>query len=273
MFEIRKKRNNFVVAFEMCELIFHASVREVQKAHRNAFLAILKNLVQVLTLLLVFYIMINVLARGAARIRGDFLLYLLSGIFLYMTHIKSIGAISGAEGGSSPMMQHAPMNTVIAISAAALSTLYIQTLSVVLILFVYHIGVKNVTIYDATGAYGMLMMAWFTGSAIGMVFLAAKPWAPNIISVVSQLYQRANMLASGKMFLANTLPSFMLAMFDWNPLFHSIDQARGFTFINYNPHYSSVMYPLTFGLVALVIGMMGEFFTRKRVSQSWTAGK
>jgi hypothetical protein len=31
---------------------------------------------------------------------------------------------------------------------------------------------------------------------------------------------------------ANTMPYFMLAMFDWNPLFHLIDQARGFTFIN-----------------------------------------
>ena len=30
----------------------------------------------------------------------------------------------------------------------------------------------------------------------------------------------------------------MLTIFDWNPLFHTIDQARGFTFINYNPHYS-----------------------------------
>ncbi len=273
MFEIRKRRSNIVVAFEMCELIFHATARDVQKAHTNAFLAVLKNLLQVLTMLFAFYIMINVLARGAGKIRGDFLLYLLSGIFLYMTHIKSIGAVAGSEGASSPMMQHAPMNTVIAISASALSTLYVQTLSGFLILFVYHVGVNHVTFYDAKGAFGMFLMAWFTGCSIGMVFLAAKPWAPNLVSVISTVYQRANMLASGKMFLANTLPSFMLAMFDWNPLFHSIDQARGFTFINYNPHYSSVIYPLSFGIICLMIGMMGEFFTRQRISQSWTAGK
>jgi ABC-type polysaccharide/polyol phosphate export permease len=273
MFEVRKRRNNLVVAFEMCELIFHATARNVQKAHRNAFLAILKNLLQVLVMLFAFYIMINVLARGAAKIRGDFMLYLLSGIFLYMTHIKSISAVSGSEGASSPMMQHAPMNTVISITASALSTLYIQILSACLILGIYHVAVSNVSFYDAKGAFGMFLMAWFTGCSIGMVFLAAKPWAPNLVSVFSTVYQRANMLASGKMFLANTLPGFMLALFDWNPLFHSIDQARGFTFINYNPHYSSVIYPLTFGLVCLMIGMMGEFFTRKRVSQSWFAGK
>jgi ABC-type polysaccharide/polyol phosphate export permease len=45
--------------------------------------------------------------------------------------------------------------------------------------------------------------------------------------VFSSICQRANMIASGKMFVANALPGFMLAMFGWNPLFHCIDQARG----------------------------------------------
>ncbi len=35
------------------------------------------------------------------------------------------------------------------------------------------------------------------------------------------------MIASGKMFVANMLPTSMLLMLDWNPLFHCIDQARG----------------------------------------------
>ena len=52
------------------------------------------------------------------------------------------------------------------------------------------------------------------------------------------------MIASGKMSVANTLPSFMLAMFDWNLLFHAIDPARGFAFINYNPHNGSIVYPI-----------------------------
>ena len=73
------------------------------------------------------------------------------------------------------------------------------------------------------------------------------------------------MIASGKMFVANSLPSFMLAMFDWNPLFHSIDQARGFAFINYNPRYSSWEYPLWVGLVLLMIGL---YWRRPRSARS-----
>jgi len=33
-----------------------------------------------------------------------------------MTHIGAISAVATAEGPASPMMQHAPMNTVIAVA-------------------------------------------------------------------------------------------------------------------------------------------------------------
>ena len=60
-------------------------------------------------------------------------------------------------------------------------------------------------------------------------------------------------------------------MFDWNPLFHAIDQSRGYVFINYNPRYSSWEYPLTIGIILLMVGLMGEFYTRKNASISWSA--
>ncbi|WP_372886463.1 ABC transporter permease, partial [Shimia sp.] len=106
---------------------------------------------------------------------------------------------------------------------------------------------------------------------IGMVLLALKPWFPGFVGILTTVYQRANMIASGKMFVANTLPTFMLNMFDWNPLFHSIDQSRGFAFINYAPRNTSIEYPLLFGVVFLMLGLMGEFYTRRRASLSWSA--
>jgi ABC-type polysaccharide/polyol phosphate export permease len=79
------------------------------------------------------------------------------------------------------------------------------------------------------------------------------------------------MVASGKFFLANMLPSQMLPYFMWNPLFQGIDQARGFAFINYNPFHTWAYYPLTVGIGVLVLGMLGEFYTRNNVSLSWSA--
>ncbi|WP_299548183.1 ABC transporter permease [uncultured Tateyamaria sp.] len=267
----RKPQSGLGSAVAMFEVIYHSIVRSVRKTHNNAFLAIAMNMLQAVIFVMAFYVMFSVLGLRGAAIRGDFLLYIMTGIFLYMTHTKSLGAVVGAEGPASPMMQHAPMNTIVSICSAAMGALYVQVLSLFMILFVYHVAFTPVEIEDPFAAFGMLLLAWFTGCALGLVLLAIKPWFPTFVSIFTQIYQRANMIASGKMFVANTLPGFMLAMFDWNPLFHTIDQSRGYTFINYNPRYSSWEYAWWVGVILLMVGLMGEFYTRRHASISWNA--
>ncbi|MEP3689144.1 MAG: ABC transporter permease [Sulfitobacter dubius] len=267
----RKRKSGIGSALSMAELIYHSVVRNVRKQHNNALVAIVMNMLQTVLFVVAFYVMFSILGMRGSAVRGDFLVYLMSGIFLYLTHVKALGAVVGSEGPASPMMQHAPMNTIIAIASAAMGALYIQVLSLFVILFIYHVAFTPITIDQPIPAFGMLLTAWFTGCALGLVMLAIKPWFPSFVTIFSTVYQRANMIASGKMFLANSLPGYMLAMFDWNPLFHSIDQARGFAFINYNPRYSNWEYPLWVGLVLLMIGLMGEFYTRRHASLSWNA--
>ncbi|MFD2738351.1 ABC transporter permease [Sulfitobacter aestuarii] len=268
---IRKPRGRFASAIGIAELVYHSVVRSVRKTHNNAFMAIAMNMLQAVIFIAAFYVMFTVLGLRGAAIRGDFLVYIMSGIFLYLTHTKALGAVVGSEGPASAMMQHAPMTTIISIASAAVGALYIQVLSLVTILFVYHVAFTPLQVEQPFAAFGMLLIAWFTGCALGLVLLAVKPWFPTFVSLFYTIYQRANMIASGKMFLANTLPGFMLAMFDWNPLFHVIDQARGFAFINYNPRYSTWEYAFWVGVVLLIIGLMGEFYTRKHASLSWSA--
>lgn len=271
MFQKATPKSGLQSAISILELIYHSTVRSVRKTHGNAFFALFNNIMQAVIFVLAFYFMFSILGLRGAKLRGDFLLYMMSGIFLFLTHIKALGAVVGAEGPSSPMMQHAPMNTVISVAAAALGSLYIQVLSVAVILFTYHVAVTPFEISEPIPAFGMLLLSWFTGVSIGLVLLAIKPWFPAFVGLFTIIYQRANMIASGKMFVANALPSFMLKMFDWNPLFHAIDQCRGFTFVNYYPRNSSYEYPLTIGVILLVIGMMGEFYTRQYASKSWDA--
>lgn len=266
-----KPQTSLGSALAMAEVIYHSIVRSVRKTHNNAFMAIAMNMIQVVIFVLAFYVMFTVLGLRGAAIRGDFLIYIMSGIFLYMTHTKTLGAVVGSEGPASPMMLHAPMNTIVSICSAALGTLYIQVLSLLMVLFVYHVAFTPIEIEQPFQAFGMLMIAWFTGAALGLVLLAIKPWYPTFVTIFTQIYQRANMIASGKMFVANTLPGSMLALFDWNPLFHAIDQARGFAFINYNPRYSSWEYAFWVGVVLIMIGLMGEFYTRRHASISWGA--
>lgn len=271
MFRTERRKSAIGSSFSILELIYHATVRSIRKTQRHAVFGLIQNILQTVMLVIAFYIMFNVLGMRRSAVRGDFLLYIMSGIFLYMTHTKAMGAVFNAEGAASAMMKHAPMNTAISISAAALGSLYIQMLSMLVVLYLYHSMMNPIEIYDWVGAMAMVLLSWFTGVALGMVFLAAKPWNPSLVGLVQQIYARVNMIASGKMFLANALPHKMLVLFNWNPLFHTIDQARGYTFINYNPHFSNWQYPLAVAIAALAIGLMGEFYTRQHVSLSWNA--
>ena len=261
-------------AVNILELIYHNTVRSVRKTHGNAFLSISISVFQSLMFVLFFYVMFTVMGIKGLALRGDFVIFLLTGIFMFMTHNKAVGAVLGSEGPSSPMMQHAPMNTFISIVAGMLSTLYIQMLAVFFILFVYDVAVNPYVlkeIVDPVPVMGMLLLSWFSGGTVGLVFLAMKPWFPGLTGTLSTLYKRANMIASGKMFVANSLPAFMVSMFDWNPLFHTIDQARGFAFINYAPRYTDWHYVMYLSLTLLMVGLMGEFYTRKHASASWSA--
>ncbi|SES09346.1 ABC-type polysaccharide/polyol phosphate export permease [Tranquillimonas rosea] len=271
MFQRPQRETGLASAAGIADLIYHNTVRNVRKTHSNALFAILINIFQTVVFVMIFYLLFVVLGMRGQAIRGDFMLYIMTGIFLYMVHTRVVQSIISSEGPASPMMKHAPMTTAISIASAALGSLYIQVLSMACVLYVYHVGWGPITIHDPRGAFGMVFLAWFSGVGVGIIFLAIKPWAPSFVSMTSMIYTRANMIASGKMFVANTLPAVMLPYFTWNPLFHVIDQARGFTFVNYWPHNSAVMYPVYVSLGLLMVGMMGEFYTRKHASISWSA--
>ena len=270
MFRFKQhERSWFSLGFETLELIYHAGVRKMRKTHHNAVLGLVMAIVQALLMLLVMYFMMSLFGMRKVAVRGDFMLYVMSGVFMFMTHIKAIGAVAQAEGPTSPMMMHAPMNPIISIMGAALGSLYQQTLAASVILFVYHAIWNPITIDDPVGMLGMYLLSWFAGIGIGMVFLSAMPWQPETVGILKTLYQRANVIASGKMVLANNRATNRRNWFDWNPLFHTIDQGRGFIFLNYTPRYTHYDYAIYFALVCMMIGLMAEYFTRQYASVSW----
>lgn len=243
----------------------------MRKTSSNAIMGLVSSILQSVVMIMVFYVMFTVFGMRGSAVRGDFLIYLMTGIFLFLTHTKTMGAVVGSEGPASPIMKHAPMTTFLSISSAALAALFLQVLTMAVILFVTHVAIRTVVIDDPAGTFLAFVLAWFSGLAIGLIFLAIKPFAPGFTTIATTVYSRANMIASGKMFLANNLPAYMFPYFVWNPLFHTIDQARGAAFINYNPHVTSLSYPIYFSIGLLVVGMMGEFFARQYTSASWAS--
>ncbi len=273
MFQAPTRPSALAAVVGLSEVIFHSAVRNVRKSHGSPVIGLLMNILQSVIMLAVFFLMLDLFGARRSAVRGDFLLYIMTGVFMFMTHVKALGAVAGADGPTSPMMKHAPMNTIVAIGAAALSALYLQFLSAAVILMGYHTLFTPITIDEPVGALAMMLVAWITGVAIGMILQAAKPWWPEGVTIITTVYQRLNMVFSGKMFLANVMPGYLLPWFWWNPLFHTIDQTRGYVFLNYTPHYTSVAYPLQVAAALAVIGLMAEFYTRRHASASWMAGK
>lgn len=269
----RRNRTLADAAFTTLALIYHQAVHNVRKTHRSAVMAIVMAIVQALIMVMGFYAMFWIIGVRRSPLRGDFMIYLMSGIFLFMAHVQTTGAVAGAGSATQAIMKHGPMNTAVTICGEALGVLYLKLVSILTILGFYHLAINPVEIENWRGALAMLILAWFTGGCIGLIFLSIRTWWPEAGKIVTQIFQRVNMIASGKMFVANAMPGFLIGMFDWNPLFHIIDQARGFIFINYSPHHTSVAYPVWAGLGLLMIGLMAEFVTRNAASVSWSAGR
>ena len=266
----RSKTSSF---FGILSVIYHTMVQNIRGGHRNAIVGIVVMIMRSMIMVGVFYLMFVLIGVRSSPIRGDFILYIMSGVFLYITHVRIVRDLARAVSPTSPTMLHGPMNTIIAFFASIFSTLYQQTFAVIVMLLLYHLLINPITIDNPAGAYGMLLIAWGSGCAVGLIFGVLTPWFPNAMPLIMTFYIRANMLASGKMFLANSLPAYQLSLFDWNPLFHAIDQARGFAFLHYTPMNSQIAYPIILTLVLLLIGLLMEFFSRQRASVSWFAGR
>lgn len=272
MFRIEKKRRTrLTAALEMCDVTYHATVRSARGQQANALYGLAMNVFYIGFFIVALYVTMTLMGMKSNQLHGDFVMFLMSGVMAYMTYNKTLRAVYGAEGPTSAMMLHAPMNTFVAIASSALSALYIQMFSTIVVLFIYHVGFKPVEIAYPAFALCMIFAAWIFGISSGLVLMAIRPWSPKLAPILMMIVARVNIFASGKMFLGNSLGGAKLKMFDWNPLFHIIDQMRGAIFLNYSPRNSELPYIFEVSFALFVLGMMGEFFSRKHVSKSWFA--
>lgn len=273
MFATHQNRSIRQAAFNTLVLIFHQTVYNLRKSDRSPIWGLVTVMMQSMVMIAFFMVMFYIMGVRRSPVRGDFMIYIITGIFLFMTHVSAVGAVSGSGSINSAMTKHDPISSVVLLVSAALAALYKQVLSMIILLTLYTTLVTGVSVENWRGCLGMLLLAWFWGCCVGLVFLSIRPWWPKGAAVITMMYQRLNMIASGKMFLANTIPAFMLPYLSWNPLFHIIDQSRGYAFINYNPRNTNLDYPLICCVVVLMVGLMLEFVTRNSVSISWSAGK
>jgi ABC-type polysaccharide/polyol phosphate export permease len=264
------RQNGFVTAINFLVLLYHSTVRDIRKANGNALIALVMEVMQTVIMIGIFYTFVTILGRPSL-ISGSFLMFIMSGVFLFMTHVKTMGKVASTNAANSQLLIHAPVSSLLLIGTAAFATLYIQVLSIGVILLVVQVFIEPVAIHSPKGFALCFFLSWFTGIGMGVLFMSITAFLPKSFSIVSTVYQRANMIFSGKMLLASKMGSALLPFFIWNPLFHLIDQSRIAVFLNYESNATNLTYPIWFGIISLLIGFMLEHYARKYVSISANA--
>ncbi len=265
------RKSLFWGTLEFMDLVYHSVVREVRSQSGTATFGILKEMSSIGVFLAMFYVLFIFMGRTIA-IRGDFMMFLLTGIVLMVIHIRAISSVRGASNATAAIMQHAPMTVILSILSKAFAGLYLQAVAITTIVIFLWIFGMNLTVDNPPGLVLPVFFAWASGISIGLIFMILAPVAPMVIKSFTPLYMRAQMITSGKFIPAAYMPSAMLPWFEWNPLFHTIDQARLAAFVNYNTEVSSMSYPIWFTFTALTLGLMGEFWSRKNLSRSKHGG-
>jgi ABC-type polysaccharide/polyol phosphate export permease len=261
----------FFGLLEFMDLVFHSVVHEVRTQSGNATFGIMKEVTTMAIFLSMFYVFTVFLGRSVA-IRGSVMMFLLTGIVLFLAHIKAIGSVRSAATATSNIMMHAPMTVMLSILSKAFAGLYLQVVAVVIIVFFFWIFGIDLSVDNPAGLILPVFFTWASGIGVGMIFMAIAPMFPAAVKTILPLYQRAQMFTSGKFMPAAYMPGAMVGWFSWNPLFHTIDQARVATFINYNSNVTDMSYPIWFTLAALLFGLMTEFWARQTLSKSKHGG-
>jgi len=248
-------------------VLYATTVREIRNSAGNSQLGLVMNILQTLAFVAVFYFMFVIVGRRDAGLRGDTVMFLLSGVLLYRLHVNVINKVRGAVSGNLALINYEPTKSVIFVWARALAALYEFFLVSALMVGVYALAMGGVEMHRPSQLVAPILLSWASGVGIGQITMYAEAHI-GWFSIVSQFYQRILMFTSGKFFVANAVPSMVLPYLWWNPLFHAIDISRGALFVNYAPRNSSMVFLVGLTLLLLAVGGLMESRLNRSLNQT-----
>jgi len=250
-------------------VLYATSVREIRNSSGPGQLGLITNILQTLAFVAAFYVLFVVIGRREAGLRGDTMLFLLSGVLLFRMHASVISRVSAAVAANRALINYEPTKSIIFVWARALAELYEFVLASLLIIGVAALLKGGVEIFEPSGLIAPVLLAWLSGVGFGLIFMFAEAHL-SWFGVVGALYRRILMFTCGKFFVANAIPAFALPYFWWNPLFHAIDLARGATFVNYAPKHTSLDFLAGLTAIALVVGHVLEARLNRNLNHART---
>ena len=118
---------------EFFRLLYISTAHNARGSSRNAFLAILTRVMTMVLMGATFYILMSITGLRNMTGRTDFILFLMSGIFLFLIHIRTFRQNIGIFEPNSPMSVHAPITPLLSLFSNGASQLYINIISILII--------------------------------------------------------------------------------------------------------------------------------------------
>ena len=250
-------------------LVYALVVRDLRTEHRNAALGILLSVAQPVVMGLVFFGFMMLMGGGAGPVRGDALTYVVSGFIIFFCHIRTVSAVAGSL--RQDMLNHQRLTPFLMICVKAIGSLYKNVFALLIMLAANYLLRDVYAMQDGLLFILVIFWCWLGGIAVGAIFLALNRYV-SWGSVLSTTYIRIMFFTSGKFFIASKIGGAIRPYFDWNPLFHLLDQGRGAIFLNYSARTTSMDYAITVILLLLVVGFLTENYVRRNYNASHAPG-
>lgn len=238
-------------------VLYATTVREIRSSAGASQLGLILNILQTLAYVGAFYVLFVMIGRRDAGLRGDTMMFLLSGVLLFRMHVETMSKVMGAVSANQALLNYEPTKSVIFVWARALTALYEFLLVTILMIGAAALARGELELHHPFGLIAPILAAWLSGVGVGLLFMFAQAHF-SWFGVISTLYRRVLMFTSGKFFVANAVPTVALPFLWWNPLFHAIDLTRGAIFVNYAPRNTSFEVMVSLALGLLVIGHVFE---------------
>ncbi len=250
-------------------LVYSLVVRDLRSEHKNAALGILISVAQPLMMGIIFFGFMTLIGGRGSQIRGDALTFVVIGFIVFFTHIRTVSAVSMAL--RQDMMNHQRLSPFLMICVKAISSFYKNLFALVIMLVLNYLLRDIWEMNDPLLFVSAMFWCWISGIAAGTVFLAINRYL-SWGTILHTTYIRIMFFTSGKFFVANSLPGTLRPYFDWNPLFHFLDQGRSAVFLNYTARTTDMTYAILVTLAVLVIGFLAEHHVRRHFNMSHVPG-
>lgn len=250
-------------------LVYSLVVRDLRTEHKNAALGILISISQPLLMGLLFYGFMQIMGGARGQVRGDSLTFIITGFIIFFAHIRTVSAV--AISLRQDMLNHQRLTPFLMICVKAIGQLYKNTFALIIMLALNYLLRDVYEMFDPLLFMSAMFWCWLSGVAVGSIFLAINRYFSWGV-MLNTTYIRIMFFTSGKFFVANNLPSTVRPFFDWNPLFHLLDQGRGAVFMNYSARTTSMDYAIMVTLGLLVIGFLTESYVRRHYNASHLPG-